>query len=107
MVNYHDGLDGVAHALANPGRRQIIDRLKGGEATTSELAELLDVGLPATLKQLAVLTDAGLVERRKEGRTVCHTLVPGSLGEYSTWLAARRSFWHGQLDALDAAVRRG
>jgi DNA-binding transcriptional ArsR family regulator len=106
MVKYHDGLDGVANAMAHAGRRHIVDRLNAGPATTSELATLLDSGLPATMKQLTVLIDAGVVRRTKTGRTVRHELEAAPLIDYSTWLGARRSFWHGQLAALEAAVTR-
>jgi DNA-binding transcriptional ArsR family regulator len=106
MVKYYDGLDLVASAMAHTGRRQIVDRLQAGPATTSELATLLDVGLPATMKQLSVLVDAGVVARAKAGRTVRHDLDRSPLVGYSTWLVARRSFWHDQLDALETAVVR-
>lgn len=104
MVKYDDGLDNVATAMAHSGRRRIVDRLQSGEATTSDLAMLLDVGLPATMKQLTVLIDAGVVRRTKAGRTVRHVLDASPLLDYSTWLAARHTFWHGQLAALDTAV---
>src|SRR4051794_10594440 len=100
MVKYADGLDAVASALAHPGRRQIVDRLRSGPATTSELAALLDIGLPAVTKHLGLLGAAGVLTAAKSGRTVTYRLDPDRLLDYSTWLAARRSFWHGQLDAL-------
>ncbi len=100
MVKYGDGLDGVATALAHPGRRQIIDRLRFGTATTTELAELLAIGLPAASKQLSLLSLGGITTAAKSGRTVTYQLDTSRLLEYSTWLTTRRSFWHGQLDAL-------
>lgn len=100
MVKYADGLDELATALAHPGRRHIVDRLRAGPATTSELAGLLEIGLPAVTKQLALLADAGLTRSAKSGRIVTHRLAPERLVEYSTWLATRESFWHRQLDAL-------
>ena len=78
MVKYSDGLDGVAAALAHPGRRQVVDRLRAGPATSSELAELLGIGLPA----------------------VTHLLAGERLRAYAVWLGTRESFWHNQLDAL-------
>lgn len=100
MVKYADGFDAVASALAHAGRRHVVDRLRAGPATTSELATLLDVGLPAVTKQLGLLARAGVITSAKSGRTVTHRLAPAPLIEYSTWLASRESFWHSQLDAL-------
>jgi DNA-binding transcriptional ArsR family regulator len=100
MVKYFDGLDAVASALAHGGRRHIVDRLRAGPATTSELAGVLGVGLPAVTKQLALLHDAGLCSSAKAGRVVTHQLQSDRLQEYATWLATRESFWHGQLDSL-------
>lgn len=100
MVKYADGLDTVAAALAHPGRRHIVDRLRAGPASTSELAGLLAIGLPAVTKHLGLLTSAGLVDSVKSGRVVTHHLEPGRLQDYATWLGTRRSFWHGQLDTL-------
>ena len=104
MVKYVDGLDPLAIALANPGRRHIVDRLRAGPATTTELAVLLDIGLPAVTKQVRLLQDASLLDSTKRGRVVTHRLDSTPLDTYASWLATRRSFWHGQLDALDAAV---
>jgi hypothetical protein len=56
------------------------------------------------MKQLTVLGDAGVIISAKAGRTVRHALDDTPLTDYSTWLATRRTFWQGQLSALDAAV---
>jgi DNA-binding transcriptional ArsR family regulator len=100
MAKYSDGLDELASALAHSGRRHIVDRLRAGPATTSELAGLLEVGLPAVTKHLGLLADAGLTRSTKSGRIVTHRLAPERLADYSTWLATRESFWHHQLDEL-------
>ena len=105
MAKYSVGLDAVAGALASAGRRQIVDRLRAGPATSSELAALLDVGLPAVTKHLAALGQARLVRSAKTGRTVTHRLDPAPLRDYTTWLATRESFWHGQLDTLSAHLK--
>jgi DNA-binding transcriptional ArsR family regulator len=106
MVKYSDGLDELAAALAHPGRRHIVDRLRAGPATTSELAALLDVGLPAVTKHLGLLAGAGLIRSAKSGRVVTHRLSPERLHEYSTWLATRESFWHHQIDALTTHLEK-
>ncbi len=100
MAKYSDGLDELATALAHPGRRQVVDRLRAGPATTSELAALLGIGLPAATKHLALLGEAGVVHSRKSGRVVTHDLDRERLLAYSTWLTTRESFWNHHLDAL-------
>lgn len=100
MVKYLDGLDAVATALAHPGRRQAVTLLGGGPASSSRLAGVLGIGLPAMHKHLAVLTTAGLIESTKAGRVVTHRLRVEPLRRYAGWLAERSAFWNTQLDAL-------
>lgn len=104
QLGYDDGLDAVATALSHRGRRQVVARLAGGPATSSELAGDLEVALPTLHKHLAVLDRAGLLDSRKSGRTVTHRLRPAPLRELDTWLTARASFWTHQLDSLGTAL---
>lgn len=71
-----EALDRTLAALADPTRRAMVERLaKGGRMAISDLATPFAMSLPAVLKHVAVLTDAGLVSRMKVGRTVyCHLL---------------------------------
>ncbi|MGI8417588.1 MAG: ArsR/SmtB family transcription factor [Nakamurella sp.] len=103
-LNQADAVDAVAHALANGGRRAVVTRLSNGAATSTELAELLGVGLPAVHKQLALLRAAGLAESTKVGRIVTNTLRPGGLDDLGDWIATRKAFWSNQFDALAHAV---
>lgn len=103
MVKYSDGLDFVATALANRGRRQVVSRLQRGAATSSQLAAELGIGLPALHKHLTVLAGAELIDSRKTGRVVTHRLRREPLRRYDDWLAARSGFWTEQLDALAGA----
>lgn len=100
MVKYSDGLDGVASALANPGRRRLVATLQVGPATSSHLAGLLGIGLPALQKHLSVLTAADLITSQKSGRVVTHQLRREPLIRYHAWLAQRTAFWNQGLDAL-------
>jgi DNA-binding transcriptional ArsR family regulator len=106
MAKYSDGLDGVAAALAHPGRRQVVDRLRAGPASSSELAQLLGIGLPAVTKHLALLSDAGVIHSAKAGRVVTHELDDARLRAYAIWLGTRESFWRHQLDALTDHLER-
>jgi len=99
MVN-HSPLDNTFAALADPTRRAILSRLALGEANVTELAEPFAISLPAISKHLRVLEQAGLLERRKEGRTHQCSLRTEPLGEAAEWIAQARRFWGEQLDAL-------
>lgn len=99
MVNYLQ-LDSVFSALADPARRAMLERLSHGEATISELAQPYDKSLPAFLKHVRVLEKAGLVIRRKDGRTNYLTLLPQPLQNAYDWLAEHREMWEEQFDNL-------
>jgi DNA-binding transcriptional ArsR family regulator len=100
MLNYSPTLDRMFHALADPGRRAMLDRLVRGEASVSELAAPLAISLPAVVQHLAVLEESGLVRTAKRGRVrTCH-LEPQALRAAESWLAERRALWERRLDAL-------
>jgi len=104
MVNYqlHD-LDRVFAALGDPTRRAILARLERRDGLAiSDLAAPLAVKLPAVLKHLRVLGDAGLVTRAKHGRTVEIRLAPDALRAANDWLARYERFWSPALDRLTA-----
>jgi len=88
-------------ALADPTRRSIVTRLSRGEATVGELAEPHDMSLPAITKHIRVLVEAGLVTRRKTGRTVVCTLSTTHLTEARDWFDDITSYWNATLDRLD------
>lgn len=103
MVNYLDGLDAVAGALASATRRQVVTTLQQGPASSSQLARSLGIGLPALHKHLKVLGTARLVHSRKTGRVVTHRLQVEPLEHYAGWLQSRSRFWNDRLDALGDA----
>jgi DNA-binding transcriptional ArsR family regulator len=85
MVKYRT-LDGTFGALADPTRRGIILRLKEGEASISELAKPYGISMPAILKHIKVLEEAGLVFRQRRGRVNYCSLATAPLSEIDTWL---------------------
>ena len=105
MMDDHS-MDATFAALADPTRRQMVERLLQGEATVTELAEPHDMSMPAVLKHVTKLVDAGLVTRRKEGRVVTCTLNPSPMDEAQAWLQRHLDFWNNRLDALDAYLRQ-
>jgi DNA-binding transcriptional ArsR family regulator len=101
MVNYRSGrLDTVFAALSDATRRGVLAALASESRSAGELAQPYAISLPAFLKHLRVLEDAGLVETRKEGRVVRCTLAPKAMREASEWLNRYERFWGDRLDAL-------
>jgi DNA-binding transcriptional ArsR family regulator len=95
-------LDRTFSALADPTRRALLARLEGQESVSvSELARPFPVSLPAIMKHLDVLSDAGLVTRQKTGRTVACRLNAQPMEEAMAWLAHYQRFWSQRLDALE------
>ena len=108
MVNYQTAvLDRTFAALADPTRRALLARLDREESVTvSELAEPFPVSLPAIMKHLDVLTDAGLIQRTKTGRSVACRLTPAPMEQAMTWLAHYQKYWTEQLDRLAAFLEK-
>jgi DNA-binding transcriptional ArsR family regulator len=104
MVNYlpHD-LDRVFAALGDPTRRAILSRLEQEESlTVGAIAKPFAIKLPAVMKHLGVLGDAGLITRSKRGRTVNVRLSAAPLREATDWLQRYERFWSPALDRLAA-----
>jgi len=101
MPKRHDRIDEVFKALADPTRRQVIERLVSGPASTSELAEPFDMALPSFTQHLAVLERAGLVTSTKQGRTRTFRLSSAGLDSAQGWLADQRRMWERRFDQLD------
>jgi DNA-binding transcriptional ArsR family regulator len=101
MVNYYGRLDRTFAALVDPTRRAILARLEREEgASISALARPFPIKLPAVMKHLDVLDDAGLITRSKVGRTVTVRLRPEPMREAMDWLRCYERFWSKSLDRL-------
>jgi len=104
MVKYNDEtLDRTFAALADPTRRELLARLGGSETlSVSELAQPFAMSLPAIMKHLDVLSDAGLIEREKTGRVVACRLTAKPMEQAMDWLNRYQRFWSDNLDRLAA-----
>ena len=100
MLNQSVGLDLVFHALADPARRGMVERLSRGPATVSELASPLPMSLPAVVQHLQVLEASGLVRSEKVGRVRTCRIEPQALGSAERWINDRRTTWERRLDRL-------
>jgi DNA-binding transcriptional ArsR family regulator len=106
MVKYQAApLDRTFAALADPTRRALIAQLEREQAmSVSELARPFPISLPAVMKHLDVLSDAGLITRRKVGRTVTCQLAAAPMEQAMHWLIHYQRFWSERLDRLAAFV---
>src|SRR3990170_6019793 len=93
-------VDRIFHALADPNRRVIVERLSRGPATVSELAQPLPMSLPAVVQHLQVLQVSGLVSSEKVGRVRTCRIEPAALRPVERWIGARRSSLERSLDRL-------
>jgi DNA-binding transcriptional ArsR family regulator len=99
MLNYQP-LDWIFRALADPSRRLMVERLCRGPASVSQLAEPLDMSLPAVVQHLQVLQDCGLVTSEKVGRVRTCQIDPATLRSAEQWISERRTVWERRLDRL-------
>lgn len=98
-------LDATFHALADPTRRGMLASLALGEKSVGELGQPYAMSFAGASKHVKVLESAGLVARRKVGRTQMCRLQAGPLGEADRWLRQWERFWDLRLDRLEALLR--
>ena len=101
MVQYAV-LDRTLSAIADPTRRQILDRLGRGPASISELAEPFGMTLTGVKKHVQILEAARLVSSEKVGRTRQCRLGPETLEDVVSWIEWYRSQWERRLDGIEA-----
>jgi DNA-binding transcriptional ArsR family regulator len=100
MLNHQVNLDRVFHALADPTRRAMIERLGRAPASVSELAKPMALSLAAIVQHVQILEASGLVRTEKVGRTRTCRLDSGTLSHAERWMEARRAEWNSHLDRL-------
>ena len=106
MVQHKHHLDQAFAALADPARREILERLGGGSATITELAEPFGMSLTGLKKHVQVLEDAGLVTTEKVGRARRCSLGPRDLGDVQLWIERYRRMLEERLDRLGELLER-
>ena len=100
-------MEAVLRALADEGRRTMVEAPAGGPATAGELAALLPIARPGVSRHLRVLREAGLVDVRQESQRRVYSLRAEPLAEVDEWLGRYRALWEQRLDALHTEVARG
>src|ERR1700758_3826327 len=99
MLN-NAAVDRVFHALAEPTRRAIVERLSAGPLSVSDLAQPFGVTLAAIVQHLQVLEDSGVVRSEKVGRVRTCRIDSAGLSLAERWLSDRRRLWDNRLDRL-------
>jgi DNA-binding transcriptional ArsR family regulator len=105
MVKY-SALDRTFGALADPTRREILERLAEGPASISELARPAGMSMPGLLKHVRILEQAHLVTTEKQGRVRQCRLDPGQLDDAERWIQVYRRRWERRLDRLGSYLER-
>lgn len=100
MLNQVADLDRVFQALADPGRRLMLERLTDGPASVSELGRPLAMSLAAVVQHVQVLEASGLVRSQKLGRTRTCSLNAVALRSAEHWISERRTLVERRLDRL-------
>lgn len=93
--------------VAEPHRRRILDELRAGDRSVSDLVGLLELAQPTVSKHLRALREAGLVVVRPEAQRRWYRLRPEPLAELDAWLTPYRHAWAGRLDSLAAHLDDG
>ena len=104
MLQHEHSLDRVFHALADPSRRSMVERLSRGPASVTELATPLPMTLAAVVQHVQVLQAAGLVRTEKVGRVRTCTIERQGLRPVERWMADRRAGWELAFDRLGAVL---
>jgi DNA-binding transcriptional ArsR family regulator len=97
-------VDRAFHALGDPTRRAIIEKLSHGPVSVSTLAEPLDMTLAAVVQHLQILEESGLVRSEKIGRVRTCQIEPKGFALVEKWIADRRSLWERRFDRLGALL---
>lgn len=96
----------VLEVIAEPTRRRILDAVRDGERSVTELVDEVGMHQPGVSRHLKVLRDAGLVEVRRDAQRRLYSLRAEPLMELDAWLEPYRAHWAGRLDALERHLAR-
>ena len=97
--------DRLFHALADPYRRHIVERLARGPASVKELATPIQIGLPSALKHLKVLEEGGIVQSEMMGRVRTYRMRPHALRSIRQWIKLREAAMNKAFDRLVQAMQ--
>jgi DNA-binding transcriptional ArsR family regulator len=97
-------LDRTFGALADPGRRTMVETLSAGPANVKQLAGVARMQLPSALKHLRVLEDGGIVVSHKAGRVRTYSMAPGAFDGIRAWVGKREALMNVAFDRLETLI---
>jgi DNA-binding transcriptional ArsR family regulator len=100
MARRTPSIDRIFHALGDPTRRAIVEKLSEGPISVSRLAEPLSISLAAVVQHLQILEESGVVRTEKLGRVRTCQIEPAGLSAAERWIRDRRTIWEKRLDRL-------
>jgi DNA-binding transcriptional ArsR family regulator len=100
MSDNKPDVDRIFHALGDPTRRAMVERLGDGPVSVSRLAEPVNMTLAAVVQHLQILEESGMVRTEKIGRVRTCRINPEGLDAIQQWVEDRRSLWEKRLDGL-------
>jgi DNA-binding transcriptional ArsR family regulator len=106
MLN-RTNVDRVFHALGDPTRRAILERVSQGPVSVSSLAKPLRITVAATVQHVQVLEKSGLVHTTKVGRVRTCRMEAKGLSVAEQWINERRSLWERRFDRLGELLSEG
>src|SRR5438309_2884092 len=92
--------------LGDPTRRRLVEALRDGERSVSDLVAMVDIGQSGVSRQLAILQDAQFVVVRPEGRRRIYSLRPEPFRDLDDWMRGYRHVWEARLDRFEAELER-
>jgi DNA-binding transcriptional ArsR family regulator len=104
MPRHHANIGRVFHALGDPTRRAIVEKLSHGPVSVSMLAKPLAITLAAVVQHLQILEESGLVHSEKTGRVRTCRIEPAGLSVAEQWINDCRTMWEQRLDRLGALL---
>src|SRR5215831_8982096 len=96
--------DRAFHALGDPTRRAILEKLSHGPISVSTLAEPLDMTLAAVVQHLQILEESSLIRTEKTGRVRTCQIEPRGFALVEKWITDRRLLWERRFDRLGAIL---
>jgi DNA-binding transcriptional ArsR family regulator len=100
MSDHKLNIDHIFHALGDPTRRAMVEKLTDGPISVSQLAEPFNMTLAAVVQHLQILEECGIVRTEKIGRVRTCRVDPKGLDAVEKWISDRRSRWEKRLDQL-------
>lgn len=100
MPDNKPSVDRILHALGDPTRQAMVERLSKGPLSVSQLALPLEITLTAVVQHLQILEESKLVRTEKLGRVRTCRLEPTGFAVLEQWIRDRRSSWEQRLDRL-------